>query len=398
MTLLLDTLFSSVALGHLIVDMINGQRLVLLTYLAVKLGMNNTLLGWIASAYVWTGSASQPIFGWLVDRFGQRRVAALGILWQAVLFSLAMLLPGNWALVALIASSLGSAAFHPAGATQATLSGRSRLSGRETTAASVFFFFGQFGYFLGPMLGGSLLQHFGTPGLLALAVVAVPLGLNVGWQMRSVPVPQRSKSKVSRSKAGLQVRLSFLVFLALVAALQAAVQQNMITFFPKYIADMHLSAGIYGSLAGLFVGGSATGGVIGGWLADHYSKRPVAFTALLLAGLPIVVISLIGWTPWLYVVVPLAGALSGAVHSILVVTAQRAMPAGMGFASGLTMGFIFSAGAVGTLLCGPLADARGFPFMFQVTAGLALTAAVMTLFWPREPSHAQTEPQVEMEK
>ncbi len=394
MTLLLDNLFSSVALGHLIVDMLNGQRLVLLTYLAIKMGMDNTTLGTIATIYVWTASASQPAFGWLVDRFGQRRVAALGILWQAVLFSLAMLLPGNWALAALIVSSLGSAAFHPAGATQATLSGRSRLAGRETTAASMFFFFGQFGYFLGPMLGGALLQRFELPGLLALAAVAVPLGLNVGWQMRGVPEPRRVRGAADQSKLKLQVSGRFLVTLALVAGLQAAVQQNMITFFPKYVADMNLSAGVYGSLAGLFVGGSAVGGVIGGWLADRYGRRPVTFAAMLLAGIPIVVISLIGWTPWLYAVVPLAGGLSGAVHSILVVSAQRAFPTGMGFVSGLTLGFIFSAGALGTLLCGPLADARGFPFMFQVTAGLALSAALFTLLWPRERVQSQTEPQL----
>lgn len=392
MTILLDSLFSSVALGHLIVDLLNGQRVVLLTYLAVKMGMSNATLGTVATIYVWTASASQPLFGWLVDRFGQRRVAALGILWQAAFFSLAMLLDGNWALAALVISSLGSAAFHPAGTTQATLSGRSRLAGRETTAASMFFFFGQFGYFIGPMLGGPLLDRFGTPGLLALAVAAVPLGLNAGWQMRAVPVPQRPQEQTVRPRLELKIGAKFFVALALVAALQAAAQQNMITFFPKYLADMDLGPAIYGSLAGMFVGGSAIGGVLGGSLADRYGKRRVASMTLLLAGIPLVVISLAGWTFWLYLIVLLAGALTGAVHSILVVTAQRAMPAGMGFISGLTLGFIFSAGALGTLLCGPVADAHGFPFVFQVSALLVLIAAMLTRLWPREQAQVQVEP------
>lgn len=385
MTLLLDAIFSSVALGHLIVDMLNSQRLILFTYLAVAMGMNNATLGLVSTIYVWVASASQPVFGWLVDRFGQRRIASLGILWQAGFFCLAMALPGNWSLITLIVSSLGSAAFHPAGTTQATLSGRARLAGRETTSASLFFFFGQFGYFVGPMLGGPLLDRFGPAGLLALGAMAIPLGLNAGWQMRLLPLPER-KPQVREERARVNPSASrwFLLVLALVAALQAAAQQNMITFFPKHLADMRLSPSVYGSLAGLFVGGSAAGGVAGGWLADRIGKRRVAFTSLLLAGIPIFILSRLGWTAWLYLLLPLAGALTGAVHSILVVTAQRAMPSGMGFISGLTLGFIFSAGAVGTALCGPLADMHGFAALFQLTAVLTLLAAGLTLFWPRD--------------
>lgn len=384
MTLLLDSVFSSVALSHLIVDMLNSQRLIVFTYLAVQTGMSNTTLGMISTVYVWVASASQPVFGWLVDRFGQRRIAPLGILWQAGLFCVAMALPGMWALVVLVISSLGSAAFHPAGTTQATLSGRSHLSGRETTSASLFFFFGQFGYFVGPMLGGPLLQRFGPLGLLALVSLSIPLGLNAAWQMRGLPEPGPKTPQAGRAGFKWNVSRRFLLSLALVAALQAAAQQNMITFFPKHLADMHLSPSVYGSLAGLFVGGSAAGGVIGGWLADRIGKRQVAFPALLLASVPIFAVAHLGWTPWLYAIVPLAGALTGAVHSILVVTAQRAIPVGMGLISGLTLGFIFSAGAVGTALCGPLADVYGFPALFSLTALLVLSAAGLTLLWPRE--------------
>jgi predicted MFS family arabinose efflux permease len=46
---------------------------------------------------------------------------------------------------------------------------------------------------------------------------------------------------------------------------------------------------------------------------------------------------------------------------------------------------MFSAGALGTLLSGPLADVWGFPPVFQMTAGLALIAAVFTLFLKEKP-------------
>jgi MFS family permease len=84
MQLLLDALFSSVALGHMIVDMMNGQRSVLLTYWSAELGLTNTTYAAITTLYVCVASLSQPVFGWLSDRYGRSRLlAAGGILWMA---------------------------------------------------------------------------------------------------------------------------------------------------------------------------------------------------------------------------------------------------------------------------------------------------------------------------
>jgi predicted MFS family arabinose efflux permease len=123
------------------------------------------------------------------------------------------------------------------------------------------------------------------------------------------------------------------------------------------------------------MGGSALGNVIGGHFGDRFAKRKVAATALLLAAFPIFIISRIGWSPWLYLLIPLAGACTGSVHSIMVVLAQRMITGGMALASGLILGFIFSAGALGMLLTGPLAEQRGFPTVLVMTTGLVLLAS-----------------------
>jgi predicted MFS family arabinose efflux permease len=128
-------------------------------------------------------------------------------------------------------------------------------------------------------------------------------------------------------------------------------------------------------MAGLFMGGSALGNVIGGHFGDLYTKRKVAATALLFAAFPIYIMSQIGWSPWLYLLIPLAGACTGAVHSIMVVLAQRMISGGMALASGLILGFIFSSGALGMLLTGPLAENYGFPTVLVMTTGLVLIAS-----------------------
>lgn len=375
-----DGVFSAVGLGHFTVDFLNAQRPIILTFLSAPLGLTNTSLAAISTGYVWAASASQPLFGWLADRLGTRWLAGLGILWMFTFFGLAMLTPGMPALAFLILASLGSAAFHPAGAMESTLVGRNHYAGRETTAASLFFFFGQLGLSLGPIVGGALIGRFGLAGLLALSALAVPVGLNAAWQLRHShahrPVPPASRA----GGGGGQAAWGVIASLALVGALQAWSQQNMITFLPKYLSDLGASPVIYGIISGLFMGGSAVGNVVGGALADRFGKQRVAMIMLLLASGPLFAISQVGLSGWLYLLAPLSGALTGSVHSIVVVLAQRRLPMGMATASGLTLGFIFSAGALGTLLSGPLADKAGFPPVFMLTAGLTLAAALFTWF------------------
>lgn len=392
MSLLLDALFNSVAYGHLIVDVLNGQRALLLTFWSAEMGMSNTTLALVTTIYIWVASLSQPVFGWLTDRFGRTRLmAAGGILWMTGFFVLALFLPGQLAIPCVILGSLGSAAFHPAGTMQATLRGRILLAGRETSSTSWFFLFGQFGYFLGPIVGGPLLQQFGTPGLILLAAPALVIGLNAMWRLRhampapkpviveatSADMPATPGKGSSRAQAAGR---GFILALVVVAALQSWAQQNINTFLPKYLSDIGQTPAVYGLMAGLFMGGSAIGNVVGGNLADRVGRQRVATLVLALAVIPLLVISRIGFSPWLYLLIPLSGAFTGSVHSIIVVWAQRILRGGMALASGLILGFMFSSGALGTLLSGPIADRWGFPPVFLLTAGLALTASLVTLF------------------
>jgi predicted MFS family arabinose efflux permease len=192
-------------------------------------------------------------------------------------------------------------------------------------------------------------------------------------------------------KVRLQASLGFVVLLATVATLQSWSQSNMINFVPKYLKDLGLSAVTYGNMAGLFMGGSALGNVIGGHFGDIYTKRKVAATALLFAAFPIYIMSQIGWSPWLYLLIPLAGACTGAVHSIMVVLAQRMISGGMALASGLILGFIFSAGALGLLFTGPLAENYGFPTVLVMTTGLVLLASPLAWMLKEKPARSASQ-------
>ncbi len=383
MPLFLDPLFSSVALGHLMVDTFNASRPVLLTYF----GLRESEIALISSIYIWASALTQPLFGWISDRIGPRWLAAGGVLWMCVFYSMALFLPGSLGLASLVIAAFGSSAYHPVGTVQATLQGRDRMKGRETTATSLFFMAGQMGWFLGPILTGLILSRLRIPGLMILPALSIPIGLALANQLRANrPHPPPDQSPTSfHFNAGL----GFILVLAIVAALQSWAQSNMVNLLPKYIKDLGQGAIVYGSMAGLFMGGSAIGNVIGGHFGDRYPKRFVAATALFLAALPIFIASRIGWSGWLFLLIPLAGAMTGSVHSIMVVLAQRMIPGGMALASGLVLGFIFSSGALGLLYTGALAETNGFPFVLMLTTGMVLVASPLALML-KEPDLRKT--------
>jgi len=373
MPILYDPIFSFISISHFMVDTFNASRPVLLTYF----GLSEYQIALFSSIYIWASALTQPIFGWISDRTGPRWLAAGGVLWMTVFYSLALALPGNMGLGCLIIAALGSSAFHPVGAVQAALRGRELMKGREATSTSLFFTAGQLGHFVGPILTGLILVYLRIPGMYILPLVSIPVGLSLMRQLRdNHPHPQPVKTVVSkRSRAGL----AFILILMIVAGMQSWAQANMVNLMPKYIKDLGQSATIYGSMAGLFMGGSALGNVIGGHFADRFPKRFVAALALFFASFPIFLISRVGWSGWLYVLVPLAGAFTGAVHSIMVVLAQRIIPGGMALASGLILGFIFSAGALGLLFTGHLAELYGFPYVLTMTTGMVLVASPLAL-------------------
>lgn len=375
MKILRDKTFLAIASGHFAVDLLNGQRALLLAALSGPLGLTNALIGALSTGYTVLGAGLQPLFGWLADRIGSRWVASVGILWMALTFALAVLVPGPVALVPLVLTAVGSGAFHPAGTMEATHRGRFHFAGQAAFAASLFFLFGQVGLSLGPALGGLVLQSYDLAGLTVMLALVVPVGINAGVRIPQAALSARDP-ETSSAPPGVRGRL--LPFGALLA-LRSWPQMAMIAFLPKYYSDLGFGPAQYGLMAALFMGGSALGGVVGGWLGDRVDKRRFISWSLLAAVVPMALMPGLGATDWRFLLVPLTGALSGASHSLLVVLAQAMLPRYVGAASGMVLGFTFASGSIGALVSGFLADRFGFSIVFQLASATLLLAGLLAL-------------------
>jgi len=382
--------FFAIVFSHLMTDLYVGQRTVYLTYLSEPLQLNKTALGALSAAAVMAAGLSQPIFGWLADRWGARRMILAAMVWIGITFTASILLPISLAPALLILANLGAGMFHPAGVSQATLIGRTQLAGRESTAASYFFLFGQLGFLAGPLLGGLLLERWGDQGLLILLALLVPAFIFAQNALRKLPAaePRIPGDRPASAPAWPRPAWWSAAALVAVAAFQAWTAQNVSTFMLKHMEELGRTESFYGLLLAVYLLGTAAGNLIGGPLADKFGRRPLIAAALILGALPLLVMGQIEIGLLWYAMLFLAGAAGGAAYASLVVLGQRLAPGGGAMASGLVLGFIFSSGALGAVLTGLLADAVGFAPVYLFSAGLMATGGLLALLLDRQKKTA----------
>ncbi|MEZ4593044.1 MAG: MFS transporter [Chloroflexota bacterium] len=378
--------FLAVALTHFFVDVLNNGRNLMVALLAVSLGLTNAQVGLALLLYNVGNALSQPLFGWLADRIGARRLVVGGLGWMIVFYAVAAL-AGDWlALIALTVASVGSGAFHPSGtmvASRTSITYRSRIT-------ALFFTAGQLGLFMGPVLAGMVLDAYGRPGYILLPILALT-ALVSGWRwLHDVPPAAKAvvleKDRLERTPEAAARPPHFLrriLVLSLVIFTSSTASIAVITFTPVLFTDQGYSPSLIGWLSGLIMMGSAVGGLVGGTLGDRIPGKGVILLGLAGSVLPyyFFVPASVGWQAALLL---LAGFFGGMPHTILVIMVQSLLPKQQAMASGLALGFMFFSGAVGSYFVGLMADRIGLAPTLQGVALLPLIAVVIAIWLPSQ--------------
>lgn len=390
------------------VDAFNSIGGVLLAFLAGHvMQLSNTQIGFAISLYQLAGALSQPYFGWRADRTGGRWLGAISVAWTGSMMMLALAvaaLTGNYLLMLIpfVLGAFGSGAFHPIGSMHATETATS--PNRAATNLSVFFLMGQTGSAIMPALVGALLdstatynhvftdalgpafqgiwiEHGDVTSLLFLALIAIPPTL---WMIASIPgTAQRHQREAGTTKTVNPLQVMPLVILGTVVTLRSLANPGMVAFLPRLFQLKGWTAAEYGLITGGFwLAGGLTGMVMSHLVRRVNSRLIIGFTLIASAPALYLLPTLDGAAA--FIVAFITGALTGGSHSVIVALAQRLMPAGKGFASGLTLGFIFGTGALGTILIGTLADRIGIAAAYQMIALVMVGTGALAFTLPRD--------------
>lgn len=379
--------YLAVSLTHFFVDVLNNSRTLLVAILAVSIGLSNAEVGIALLLYNIGSALLQPVFGLMADKFGPRWLVVGGMGWMIGLYGLAAVAPEWPALIAITFAGLGSGAFHPTGA---MVAGEVTSTARNQ-ATAVFFTAGQIGLFVGPVLAGGLLDSYGRTGYVVLPFLALlAFGSGLRWLSNKDSHHETHFHSVPKPTTALKPRQAIhwptALPLTIIILSSSTIGIAAINFAPKLFTELGFDPGYVGWTAGLFMMGSAVGGIVGGALGDRLGRKPPILIGFIGAILPLIFYIPVD-DPWRFVLLLLAGFFAGMPHSILVIMAQSLMPGRRGTASGLILGMMFFSGAIGSLVVGWLGDRIGLGPALQWTAVLPVIAIAATLALPaRSPA------------
>lgn len=321
-----------------------------------RLGLSVALAATLAMTLSLASSLLQPVMGHLADRYGARLFVVLGPLLSGVFLSLIGWAPSfGILLLLLVLGGIGSAAFHPPGASMA-----SGAVDREGGGArlSIFSFGGAVGYAVGPLVAVGIVGRW---GLEWLWLAMLPLVLLTPVLLRVLPptvrVPAQESAPLERLVPHLRGPLG-LIFL--VSAVAAFVQRVFLTMQPIALAEAGRPETMGAFMLSTYLAAQALGSLTGGTLADRMDRRHLLVTLTALS-LPahLLAVGLPAGGALAVTATAVAGFLNMAVLPPIVLTAQQLVPGRAAASSGVVMGLAWATGSVGVFATGALGDIVG---------------------------------------
>ncbi|MCE5219084.1 MFS transporter [bacterium] len=380
---------SVLALGHGVNDGLANAIAPIWPMVRQQFGLTMSGIGLITFWWGLTTNFSQPLFGYLIDRWNPRRILGVATLVATVFFcTVGYTRNLTWFVAFLVLGGLGVSVYHPrAGALAVKVSG-----GRKALGMGVFTAGGSVGMAAGYLLSPYLCELVGsTKGLLYAAPAGILTAVLL-WGTGSRDSRQ-SADQGFDFRQDVLPHLGKLLPLALVMILRASTVVAFCNFLPLLLAAQgrQLVAGGYSGF--FFTAGGAIGSMIGGHISDRLGRRGITIVSMLLS--PACVYFALQSTQrpglaCLFLALFTLGMVLRAAEAVNITHTQELLPRATSLASSLGMGFAWGfAGLVAPLL-GFLADRHGVDYALGWVIWLPLVAGLVAFGIPRTTGSAKS--------
>ncbi len=240
-------------------------------------GVGFTELGLSIAVFSLTTGLTQAPLGFLVDRYGARAILISGLLLEALAFGLIGLFPFYGALLALmVIAGLANAVYHPADYAILVSSVDKAYLGR---GFSIHTFAGYLGTAVGPVTMVFLLTltDWRTALLIcggAGAIVAALLALSSGV-LRDASAVRPTPPADARAPSGLRLLFSAPIIMGLLFFTGLSVFSHGMGDFGASVLHLRYDAELAqaGAVLSAYLFASPVGVLIGGWIADRYTRH-----------------------------------------------------------------------------------------------------------------------------
>jgi FSR family fosmidomycin resistance protein-like MFS transporter len=269
--------------AHTTNDMYGGAVRALLPFFTLYAGYSYVQVAGITLAVTALSSISQPLFGWLSDRYGLRWLSLAGLLASGTGVALSGLLVGSygWVCVVVALTGLGSAAYHPSATMEARVVG-----GGTSGAMSLFSVGGNLGAALAPTAVVLVVGLGGLGWTTLLVIPALVMGAVYTIVTRRADRAGSASTAPRRAADGELPTDDWRAFawLTVVLVTWSVANISTSTFISLYSIERFQSTAAESTVAltVLAVAG-ATGTLVGGWLADRFGRLRIVRIGYLLA-------------------------------------------------------------------------------------------------------------------
>ena len=349
----LPTAVFLIAFTHFALELHHNFLPVVYPLLIEKMGLSYSQIGTLALVVSISGALTQPLFGYVSDRWDPRMMVAGSMAWIGFWMGLfgvvAYYSQQYWLLMpVIILGSFASAAYHPAGAALVP----ANAATRRGAAMSLFSVGGNLGSALSPLIVSAGLLWFGLRGTAVLIPLGLLISLFLFSQSRQLARPEHTATKGSESQTGSWLALGLIV---LVVAARSWFQGSLITYLPEWLLSEGRPLSLASSIFSILLISLSIGSISGGTLSDKVGRVPI------IAGSMVLMVPFY----WLMfhtsgiaqiVAIALVGVMVGASFPVTILMAQEIWPQATGLAGSLVMGLGWLPAGIGSWVVGLVAD------------------------------------------
>ncbi len=327
---------------------------------------------------------SQPFIGYYADRTSLRLFLVFAPLTTAIVTSLLGIAPNPAVIfLLLLLSGLSSAMFHAPGIAAVTASSGTRWG----MGMSIFMAGGDIGRSIGPIVVVVVVQHFALRGLALAFVPAAAISIATFFGLgaiRTAPV-QRTRRDLF---GALRTQRGPLRRLLSVITVRGLVLNSFVIFLAEY-AKMRGDELIYAGIAvSVFYTAGVIGGFIGGTLSDRVGRKPIIVLSLLMPAAPLFLFTQLRGIPSL-IALFVGGLFLLCASAVTLTVIQEILPHDRATGAGLAITAEYTVSALGTILCGLIADRIGLPAVIQMLTLIPIVGIPLALMLPETRKRAQ---------
>lgn len=357
-----------------------------------ELNVGFTELGFAITVFSVVTALTQAPMGFLVDRYGARKILVAGLMLEAVAFIAIGFFPSYWMLVAMMGvAGLANSVYHPADYAILNASVDDARMGR---AFSIHTAAGMLGNAVAPITMVFMISIADwQTGLIACGVLGGLMGLIVVFNASSLRDPVDDNPGGARGTgAGMRLLLSPPILLGLLFFVGIAIAgQGVSAFGVATLTVIHdVTVADAATVLSAYLFASPVGVLCGGWIADRITRHHwFAGSCFVIMGLCFFAVAGFGLTlAWVAVFFVIAGFFSGAVSpSRDMLIRSLSAPGEMGKVFGFVSTGFNLGGMVAPLVFGYLLDHRDPTAVFW-TMGVVSLLTVLTVITTGEKRKA----------